>query len=126
MPRGAAASKRPSQETCHETVCSQVDELLAAAMQFVPRDRGDALVRKWLPRRDVEALSEDRMLTMLADGVLLSMDLLLSQPAASGTTAFDRLARSRAGAPAAEAAAIEALRHARFRLLRLEGDAQAR
>ncbi len=66
------------------------------------------------------------MLAMAADAVLLSADLLLSQPAASGTTAFDRLARSRIGAPAAEVAAIAALRRARFRLLRLEGDAQAR
>jgi Protein of unknown function (DUF2786) len=121
MSRAAAASKPPSQDACR-----QIAALLASAMQFVPRDRGEAMVRKWLTRRDVEAMSEDRMLAMAADAMLLSADLLLSQPAASGTTAFDRLARSRAGAPAAEAAVIAALRSAQFRLLRLEGDAQAR
>jgi hypothetical protein len=55
----------------------------------------------------------------MADATLLAADLLLSYPAASGATAFDRLARSRAGAPAAEAALITALRQARFRLLRV-------
>jgi hypothetical protein len=121
MPRAATASKPPTQDACR-----QIAALLASAMQFVPRDRGEAMVRKWLTRRDVEEMSEDRLLAMAADAMLLSADLLLSQPAASGTTAFDRLARSRAGAPVMEAAAIAALRSARFRLLRLEGDAQAR
>ena len=66
------------------------------------------------------------MIAMTADAMLLSADLLLSQPAASGTTAFDRLARSRANAPDAEATAIAALCKARFRLLRLEEDAPMR
>ena len=120
MPRAASATPSP------QVVGRQIAALLASAMQFVARERGEATVRKWLARRDVEEMSEDRMLAMAADALLLSADLLLSQPAGSGTTAFDRLARSRAGASAAEAAAITALRHARFRLLRLEGDTQAR
>jgi hypothetical protein len=118
MPRAASATQ-PSPQA----LCRQIAELSAAATQFVARDRGEALMQKWLNRRDVEAASETRVLAMMADAMLLAADLLLSQPAASGTTAFDRLARSRAGDRSVEAA-VAALRQARFRLLRLEGPAQ--
>ena len=117
----AAAAKPSSQDACRQTAA-----LLASAIQFVPADRGEAVIRKWLTRRDIEGMSEERMIAMAADATLLSMDLLLSQPAASGTTAFDRLARSRANAPPAEAAVIAALRKAQFRLLRLEPEGQMR
>jgi hypothetical protein len=92
---------------------------------FVPQDRGEAMLRKWLSRIDIDTLGEDRMVAVIADATLLAQDLLLSYPAASGATAFDRLARSRAGTPAAEAALITALRQARFRLLRVSCDAHA-
>ena len=118
MPRATTATPPP------QVVCRQIAALLDSAMQFVARERGEATARKWLTRRDIEQMSEYRMLAMAADAVLLSADLLLSRPAGSGTTAFDRLARSRADAPAAEAAAMTALRRARFRLLRLGGDTQ--
>ena len=101
--------------------CDQIAPLLASALQFVACERGQAMMRKWLGRRDVEHVPEDRLLAMAADAVLLSADLLLSQPAASGATAFDRLAKTRADAPATEKAAIAALRGARFRMLRLQG-----
>ena len=103
----------------------QIVALMASARQFVPQDRGEAMLRKWLSRIDIGALGEDRMVAVMADATLLAADLLLSYPAASGATAFDRLARSRAGAPAAEAALITALRQARFRLLRVSCDAHA-
>ena len=105
--------------------CRQIVALMASAKQFVPQDRGEAMLRKWLSRIDIATLGEDRMVTMMADATRLAADLLLSYPAASGATAFDRLARSRAGAPAAEAALITALGQARFRLLRVSGDANA-
>ncbi|NNM56423.1 hypothetical protein, partial [Acidocella sp.] len=116
MPRVATATSS-SEEVCH-----LIDGLIEAAAKFVARERGDGIVRKWLPQRerDVQDMSEERMLAMMADAVLLSSDLLLSQPSASGTTAFDRLARSRASAPAAEREAMAALCRARYRLLRLE------
>ncbi|GLR66416.1 hypothetical protein GCM10010909_10960 [Acidocella aquatica] len=93
MPRDAAASSPP------QDAYDRIDALLEAAMRFVPRERGEALFRKWMPRRDrdVEGLAEDKVISMAADAVILSGDLLLSQPSGSGTTAFDRLARSRAG-----------------------------
>jgi hypothetical protein len=115
MPRAAASAQASVAETCR-----LVDELLAAAMTFVPRDRGEAMLRKWLGRFDPAAMSEERLVSMSADAVVLSADLLLSTQAASGMTALDRLARSRTGALGTEATAIAALRQARFRLLRLE------
>lgn len=77
-----------------------IAELIEAARQYVPRERGEDLFRKWLPRRDkdVEGLSEKRMFAMTADAILLAGDLLLSQPSGSGSTAFDRLAKNRARA----------------------------
>src|SRR5690349_22971147 len=96
--------------------CGQIVALMASAGQFVPQDRGEAMIRKWLSRLDIDALGADQMVAAMADATLLAADLLLSYPTASGATAFDRLARSRAGAPAAEAALITALRQARFRL----------
>jgi len=115
MPR-AANARRPSSDG----TCGQIAALLAEAMPFVARDRGEAMVRKWLGRCDIAAMSKERLVAMTADAMLLSADLLLSYPAASGTTAFDRLARSRAGAHAPESTLIAALCQSRFRLLRLE------
>jgi hypothetical protein len=105
-------------------LCRRMREVCASALQCVAPERGQAIFRKWIPR-DVEAMSADRMLATAADATLLTADLLLSHPSASGTTAFDRLAKRRADAAPAEAAAIAALRKARFRLLRLEEDASA-
>ena len=116
MPR-AANARRPSSDG----TCGQIAALLAEAMPFVARDRGEAMVRKWLGRCDIAAMSEERLVAMTADAMLLSADLLLSYPAASGTTAFDRLARSRAGARTRRRLTlITALCQSRFRLLRLE------
>ncbi|OZB20941.1 MAG: hypothetical protein B7X49_18110, partial [Acidiphilium sp. 34-64-41] len=57
---------------------------------------------------------------MMADAILLSADLLVSQPSASGSNAFDRLARSRGKVSSIDAAALAALAKARFRLLRIQ------
>ena len=113
MPRAAAA---PSLQDTGR----RISALLVSCMQFVARERGEATVRKWLSRHNTKEISEGRMVAMAADAMLLSADLLLSQPSVSGTTAFDRLARNRAGAPPAEKAAIGLLCESRFRLLRLE------
>ena len=104
--------------------CALVDALVGAAVRFLARDRSEATVRGWVGRGPSEA-SEDRMVAMAADAMLLSVDYLLSLPSWTGKTAFDRLAKSRTGASGREAAACAALRQARFRLLRVEGLAGA-
>jgi hypothetical protein len=118
MPKSAATAQSALQETA-----AKIEELLAEAVRFVPRDRGEAMIRKWMPRTPPENLSEDKMIAMAADAVMLSANLLLSQPSASGTTAIDRLARGHTGTPA-EAKAIAALCKARFQLLSVDGDTQ--
>ena len=72
MPRAAANAKSSLPDTCR-----QIAALLASALSFVARERGEAMVRKWLGRCDIDDLSEERMLAMTADPVLLSADLLL-------------------------------------------------
>jgi hypothetical protein len=118
-----AMPRQDSGRTLDKKFIDQLEALSAAAINFVAPNRRDVLMRKFLPRRDreLEGLSEDQMLCMAADAFLLSSDLLLSQPSANGSTAFDRLAKSRAYA-AGEAAAIAALCRGRFRLLRMDGD----
>ena len=118
MPESAATAESVLQE-----FCDQIEELLLEATQFVPRDRGEALMRKWLPRNPPEDMGEARMVAMMADGVLLSTDLMRCQPGAMGTTAIDRLVRTRRGAPA-ESKALAILCQARFRLLQVAGDMQ--
>jgi len=115
MPPAAAA--KPDLPDTSERIAA----LSLAAMQFVSRERNAAIVRKWITR-DIEELPHNQVVLAAADAVMLSGDLALSQPSASGKTAFDRLARS-AHAKPADAAAIGALCKARFRLLRLDQDA---
>jgi microcompartment protein CcmK/EutM len=103
-----------------QDVCQEIAALMAAAMQFVPARHGQETMRKWLPRKEPAGASEDRLVAMAADALLLSADLLLTQPSLTGATAFDRLARGLPGCIGAQAAAMGAMRQARFRLLRLE------
>jgi hypothetical protein len=108
-----------------QDVCGHIGALMEAAAQFVPHRHAEAMMQKWLPREQPAGLTEDRMLAMLADAIMLSNDLLLTQPSMTGSTAFDRLAKNRAGGGPAEARAMGALREARYRLIRVE-QAQAK
>jgi hypothetical protein len=103
-----------------QDVCEQIAALTEAAMKFVPARQAEATFRKWLPREEPAGATEDRLVAMAADAVLLSGELLLTQPSLTGSTAFDRLARTLPGRGGAVAAAIGAMREARFRLFRLE------
>jgi hypothetical protein len=98
----------------------QIAMLRKAALQFLPHARGEALIRTWLARVDTATLSEQSLFAHSADAFLLAADLMLSQPSASGATAFDRLAKSLSDAPDPVKTALAALCGARFRLLRLE------
>jgi len=101
-------------------VCTQIEALTEAAVRFVPPGQSEALFRKWMPREQPAGLTEDRLIAMAADAILLAGELLLTQPSHTGSTAFDRLARTLPGRTGAQAAAIGALRESRFRLFRLE------
>ncbi len=109
---------KPPSESPHELVTL----LLEAAVKFVALERGQALVRKWMPRREsgFEGASAARIAAMVEDAAAFAGDLLLSQPAASGATAFDRLARNPAGLAPEAVRLIQALCKARYRLLAVE------
>lgn len=100
---------------------ARLQEFFTAAIDFVAPGRADALMRKWAPREQPHSsIAEHRIIAMMADAILLSADLLVSQPSASGSNAFDRLARSRGKVSSIDAAALAALAKARFRLLRIQ------
>ena len=96
--------------------------LLLEAARFVAPDRVEALARGWLARAEPVPADAGRELPRIAEalGMAMAMDLALFTPSASGATAFDRLARARRPGEPSETAALEALRRAQFRLLRVE------
>jgi hypothetical protein len=113
MPRGAAKPSQPAD-------AERIGKLVEAALQFVPRHRAEATMRKWLESPEVRNIPPSRRAAAVIDALSLSADLLLSQPSALGSTAFDRLAKSRASDQGPDAPFLAALRMARYRLLRLE------
>ena len=105
--------------------------LLLEATRFIAPARVEELARGWLARADAGQADPGREVLLVADALGMATDLALFTPSTSGATAFDRLARARAPGQPDEAAALEALRRAQFRLLRVEalsgeGSAQLR
>lgn len=82
--------------------------------------RGSAVVRDLLGRMDPVSLPPDRQAGVMANSLMMAATLALFTPSSSGTTAVDRLVKQRGTSSPAQAAAVAALRRARFRLLRVE------
>ena len=116
VPRSAPTSRPVSTDRLREHIA----ELLLQAGSFVPLARVEGTARGWLARTEPAAADPARELLLVADALGMAMDLALFTPSASGATAFDRLARRRGGMGADETAALDALRRAQFRLLRVE------
>jgi len=109
----------------------RVEHFFVAASDFIAKDRGEALMQKWIPRKPGEGMTEARMLAMMADAVLLAADLLVSQPSLTGMTSIDRLARRLGKLSGIDGAAMAALSQARFGLfsviaIEANGDARLR
>lgn len=122
MPIGTATAPTSS-------LRDRVEHFFVAASDFIARDRGEATMQKWIPRKPDEDMTETRMLAMMADAVLLAADLLVSQPSPMGTTAIDRLARRLGKLTGIDGAAMAALSQARFGLfsvLAIGADGNAR
>jgi len=121
--RMAQASRRGTPEQHAKPVGidrlrDQIAELLLEATSFVSPMRVEETARGWLTRTEPGAADHEALL--VADALGMAMDLALFSPSASGATAFDRLARRRVGMDTEEHAALEVLRRAQFRLLRVE------
>lgn len=117
----AAKSHRPSPAAASSAsielsaLQDAIGELLLDAANFVSVARVEATARSWMSRA---APAGDPM--AVADALGMAMDLALFTPAASGQTAFDRLARTRSALSPALSAALGVLRQATFRVLRVE------
>jgi len=107
----------PSRITGMDRLRELIAELLLEATHFIAPARVEETARGWLARAEPDQAAVGRDLLLVADALGMAMDLALFTPSASGATAFDRLARHRGRMQADEAAAIEALRRAQFRLL---------
>jgi len=94
--------------------------LLLEAASFVAPARVEETARGWLAHAEPGFVDAGQQMLRVADALGMATDLALFTPSSSGASAFDRLARRRGGMGADEAAALDALRQAQFRLLRVE------
>ncbi len=90
------------------------------AASFVAPARVEEAARGWLAHAEPGFADAGQQMLRVADALGMATDLTLFTVSSSGATAFDRLARRRCGMGADEAAALDALRRAQFRLLRVE------
>jgi hypothetical protein len=95
-----------------------VNEIAIEALTFAPHAKIDATVHGWLNRANLDP-DDPRTGLVVADAVAFSIDLAMTLPSASGSTAIDRLLRHRRLVPR-EKVAVVALQQMRFRLLRLQ------
>lgn len=102
-----------------ETVQARIDELSSAAARFVPPGRIGDLVNRFLDRSGNAQQKRDPEL-VVTHALALAADIALFAPSSSGSTAIDRLARQWRPTSADDVAAMEALRHAQFRVARVE------
>jgi hypothetical protein len=112
-------SKRTSEPSIQDVwaaILAVGDEI----MRFVPPGRVEEIAAKWLSGWNPGDLSEHGRVWAVADMLRLSADLSCSSPSASGSTAIDRMAKSRRDGTLAQTAALLALRQARFRILAVE------
>src|SRR6185437_12488473 len=115
--REQAQTQPPSAE--HDRVLRSMDELILEALRFIPQARVEETVRRWLPYRNGSPDVRDET-RILADALGFATDLVLFTKSTGGMTAIDRLARHQKPKNRDEAAAMEALRQTRFRVMRVE------
>jgi len=118
--RATPRNSQPSRPVNVERLRERIAGLLLEAADFVSPARVERTARGWLARAEPMSADLNREILLVADALGMAMDLALFTPAASGATAFDRLARQCGTMGAEQAAALNALRQAQFRLLRVE------
>ena len=97
-----------------------IAELLLQAAEFVSPARVEETARGWLSLAVAVDDDPGREVLRVADALGMATDLALFTPSVSGMTAFDRLARRLGRVDPEQAAALDALRRAQFRLLWVE------
>lgn len=96
-----------------DPVLASIADLLRDAVTFVAADRIQQTVRSLRPGPQA-----------MGDALALATDLVLFTPSFSGQTAFDRLAKQRRDLASEARTALDVVRRASFRLLRIEAAPQ--
>src|SRR5271166_139612 len=100
-----------------------LQELIVAfgleAMNFVAQPKVEETVRQWVGRASLDP-DDPNSDEVLAEALVLALELATFTPSLSGSTAVDRLVRQHKAAGRDELAALEALKQASFRLLRIK------
>ena len=123
--RAASQSSLASRPLEANRLREHIAELLLEAASFIAPMRVEETARGWLGHAEPEFGDPGREMLRVADALGMATDLALFTPSASGATAFDRLARRLGRVGPEQAAAIDALRRAQFRLLRVEAPSSA-
>jgi len=100
----------------------RLQELIAGfgveAMTFVAKPKVEDTAHQWLARANLDP-DDPHSADTIAQALMLALELATFTPSLSGSTAVDRLVRRRGPSNGEERAALEALRQASFRLLRI-------
>jgi len=115
--REAAAAGSPVARA--ERLRGAIGDISLAATSFLPKAKLEATVRNWMAGNP-EPRDQDEFVHVFGNALMLAMALALFAPSLTGQTAIDRFARRHKATGPDDAAAIEALRRSRFRLLSLE------
>jgi hypothetical protein len=113
---GAARAPKLIQDA--ERLRGLITGLCLEAMDCVPRPRVEETVRQWLARTNFDPDDPDAA-NAIGQALMLALELATFAPSLSGSTAVDRLVRQRKSMSGEERAALEALKEADFRLLRI-------
>jgi len=92
-------------------------------MTFTAKPKVEDTAHQWLARANLDP-DDPHSADTIAQALMLALELATFAPSLSGSTAVDRLVRQRKPSNGEERAALEALRQASFRLLRIRSVAR--
>ena len=95
-----------------------IAELCVEAMSFAARSKAEETAHQWLGRADLDP-DDPRSVDAVAEALLRALEIATFAPSFTGATAIDRLARRRKSADGEARTALEALKQASFRILRI-------
>ena len=119
----AANSARAAEPADLFNYAERLQELIVAfgveAMTFVAQPKVEETVLQWLGRATLDP-DDPNSDDVLAEALMFALELATFTPSLSGATAVDRLIRQHKSVGRDELAALEALKQASFRLLRIK------
>ena len=113
------ASARPSDIDHAAQVLDRILDLSVRALAFTPPNRAETLARQFLSRADLPEEGVEAA-ALAVHALTLAADLAIFAPSPTGATAIDRYLRTRPPMNGDETEAANALRRARFRVIRID------